>query len=210
MDKLDLKKKYRTLYQPSAKQVELVDVPPLRFLILDGAIEAGEKPGTSPKFQEALDALYGIAYTLKFMSKLAEENPIDFTVMTLEGLWWVKVGEFDISKPGNWMYTLMIVQPDHITLPMFQEGLRQLRQKKGDHPVYSKLRLEGFHEGLSIQVLHIGPYSEEMKTIARMDEYARNTGLIMHGKHHEIYMGDPRRGDPSKLKTVLRHPVQKK
>ena len=208
MDKLDLRKQYKQLYLPPANQVVVVQVPAFQYAMIDGAIEPDESPGTSPAFQQVMQALYGVTYTLKFMSKLRKENPIDYKVMTLEGLWWVEDGEFDITKPGNWCYTLMILQPDHISQGMYQEALAQLRVKK-PNPALDKLRLETFEEGLCIQTMHSGPYADEMATIARMDAFAQEKGYTLHGKHHEIYMGDPRRGDPAKLKTVLRHPVRK-
>ena len=208
MPKLDLRKIYRHLYQPSARQVELVDVPPLQFTMIDGAIEPEHGPGDSPAFQQAMEALYGISYTLKFASKRRAENPIDYTVMALEGLWWVEKGAFDITNPANWCWTAMIMQPEHITDGMFQEALAELHRKKPS-PALDKLRLETFHEGPSIQIMHIGPYAEEPATIARMDAFAEEHGYVLHGKHHEIYTGDPRRAAAEKLKTVLRHPVWK-
>ena len=207
MPKIDLRKELKYLYAPSAKQVALVDVPEFQFAQIDGAIEPGQAPGTSPAFEQALSALYGITYTLKFMSKQRADNPIDYTVMTLEGLWWVEEGEFDITQPGNWRWTMMILQPDHITSAMFAEGLAQLRKKRGDSPALDKLRLARFHEGLALQIMHIGPYANEPATIARMDAFAQEEGYRMIGKHHEIYMGDPRTAAPEKLKTILRHPV---
>lgn len=207
MDKLDLRKQYKHLYQPSAKKVELVEVPAFQFAMIDGEIEPGHGPGNSPAFKQALEALYGISYTLKFTSKLRKEDPIDYTVMALEGLWWVEVGSFDIRKPDNWRWTVMIMQPDHINADMFQDGLEQLRKKK-PNPAIDRLRLETFNEGLSIQIMHIGPYSDEPATIDKMDAFAEEHGYRMRGKHHEIYLGDPLRADPAKLKTVLRHPVE--
>ncbi len=208
MEKLDLRKMYKHLYQPSARKVEVVEVPSLQFGMIDGEIEPGVLPGDSPTFQQAVEALYGISYTLKFTSKRREEDPIDYPVMALEGLWWVEEGEFDITKPGNWRWTAMILQPDHITETMFQEALAQLRRKKPS-PALEKLRLETFHEGLCMQVMHIGPYAEEPATIARMEAFAQENGYVRRGKHHEIYLGDPRRAAPEKLKTVLRQPIQK-
>jgi hypothetical protein len=207
MEKLDLRKQYKHLYQPSAKKVEVVEVPSFKFALIDGQIEPGHGPGNSPSFQDAMMALYGITYTLKFNSKLRKENPIDYTIMTLEGLWWVEHGMYDLSHPEDWLWTAMIMQPGHITEEMFQEALSQVRKKR-PNPALDKLRFETFHEGLCIQVMHLGPYSEEPATIARMDEFARQNGYVMRGKHHEIYMGDPRRTAPEKLKTVLRHPVE--
>lgn len=208
MEKLDLRKQYKHLYQPSAKEVSVIDVPPLQFAMIDGAIEPGQLPGDSPAFQQAVEALFGISYTLKFMYKQRPDRPIDYTVMTLEGLWWKEDGHFDIANPGNWRWTAMIMQPDHITEEMFQEGLAQLRRKK-PNPALDQLRLQTFHEGMSLQIMHIGPYSDEPATIARMDAFAAEHGYRMRGKHHEIYMGDPRRADPARLKTVLRHPIER-
>jgi hypothetical protein len=127
--------------------------------------------------------------------------------MALEGLWWVEEGEFRIDRKDNWAYTVMILQPDHITPDMFNEALRQLRQKKGDQPVFSQLRLETFQEGPCIQIMHIGPYDTEPVTIEKMDAFARANGYKLHGKHHEIYLGNPLKAKPEKLKTVLRHPI---
>jgi len=207
MDRLDLRKQYKHLYQPSAKKVEVVEVPSFQFAMIDGLIEPGILPGDSPAFQQALEALYGISYTLKFTSKLRKEDPIDYAVMALEGLWWVEDGVFDITRADNWCWTAMIMQPDHIGIEIFQDGLVQLRKKKPS-PALDRLRLETFHEGLSIQVMHVGPYADEPGTIARMDAFATEHGYRLRGKHHEIYLGDPRRADPAKLKTVLRHPIE--
>ncbi|HZD11827.1 MAG TPA: GyrI-like domain-containing protein [Candidatus Binatia bacterium] len=208
MEKLDLKREYKPLYAPSAKKVELVDVPGLQFATIEGAIEAGHEPGTSPDFQQATEALYGIAYTLKFASKKRADNPIDYPVMALEGLWWVDDSKFDITVKDNWHWRLMILQPEHIDDEMFQEALQQL-QRKRDNPALSRLSLQAFHEGLCVQTMHIGPYSAEPATVARMEAFAAENGYQMCGEHHEIYLGDPRRAAPEKLRTILRHPVQR-
>jgi hypothetical protein len=207
MKKIDLKKDLKHLYAPSAKQIEIVDVPEFQFAMIDGQIEPDLEPNTSPSFQQAIEAIYGIAYTLKFMFKQREQDPIDYTVMALEGLWDVEEGEFDINRKDNWLWTLMIMQPEHIDQDMFSLARQQVLKKKGN-PAIEMLRLERFHEGPSIQTMHIGPYSDEPATVARMEAYARNNGYIMRGRHHEIYLGDPRRAQPEKLKTILRHPVK--
>jgi hypothetical protein len=133
--------------------------------------------------------------------------------MALEGLWWVEDETFDLKKPGNWKYTLMIMQPDLVTPQMFAEALAQIRKKKGDQPAFARLRLDCFREGLCVQAMHIGPYAAEPATVQKMQAYMQENGcqdlVGLGGKHHEIYMGDPRRADPAKLKTVLRHPVKK-
>jgi hypothetical protein len=213
MKTLDLKKELKYLYAPSAKKVEIVQVPRLQFAMIDGEIEKGYEPGNSPAFAEATEALYGISYTLKFMFKKRKTKAVDYPVMALEGLWWVEDGMFDITIKDNWFYTLMILQPDIITQDIFEEGLAQVRRKRGDSPALSRLRLETFEEGLCAQTMHIGPYATEPATMQRMREFLQENGcrdnVGPNGKHHEIYMGDPRRAQPEKLKTILRHPIEK-
>jgi len=213
MKTLDLKREFKHLYQPSAKKAEIVQLPRLQFAMIDGAIEKGSEPDKSPSFAEATQALYSISYTLKFMLKKHKTDPVDYPVMALEGLWWVEDGMFDITVKDNWFYTLMILQPELITQDIFAEGLEQVRRKKGDSEILSKLRLEHFEEGLCVQTMHIGPYATEPATVERMRVFARENGyrdcVGLGGKHHEIYLGDPRKADPAKLKTVLRHPVEK-
>ena len=213
MKVLDLKKELKYLYAPSAKKVEIVHVPRMQFAMIDGAIEKGEGPGTSPGFAEATQALYGIAYTLKFTLKKRKTHAVDYPVMALEGLWWVEDGRFDIRVKDNWFYTLMIMQPDVITPELFEAGVAEVRRKRGDFPALGKLRLEYFDEGQCMQVMHIGRYADEPATVDRMNTFAEENGyrdcIGRGGKHHEIYLGDPRKADPAKLKTVLRHPVEK-
>jgi hypothetical protein len=213
METLNLKKDLKYLYAPSAKKVEILQVPRLQFAMIDGAIEKGFEPGNSPSFQEATQALYGISYTLKFMLKKRETNAIDYPVMALEGLWWVEDGVFDITVKDNWFYKLMILQPEVITKDIFEEGLAEVRRKKGDSSSLSKLRLADFEEGTCVQIMHIGPYATEPATVERMRAFAQENGyrdlVGSGGKHHEIYLGDPRKADPAKLKTVLRHPIEK-
>src|SRR5512138_1713419 len=168
MKTLDLKKDLKYLYQPTAKKPEILKVPCLQFAMIDGAIEKGSEPGKSPSFAEATQALYSIAYTLKFMLKKRKTNAIDYPVMALEGLWWVEDGLFDITIKDNWFYTLMILQPDVITEEVFGEGLEQVRRKKGDSHFLAKLRLGKFEEGLCMQTMHIGPYATEPVTVERM------------------------------------------
>ena len=157
--------------------------------------------------------MYSMAYTLKFMLKKRKTNPIDYPVMALEGLWWVEDGFFDITVKDNWFYTLMILQPDVVTPEVFEEARKQVHRKRGESDSLEKVRLGTFEEGLCVQVMHLGPYATEPATIERMREYMQENGLKdnvgPNGKHHEIYLGDPRKADPAKLKTVLRHPVEK-
>src|SRR5215204_6026940 len=192
METLDLKKELKYLYAPSVKKAEIVHVPRLQFAMIDGAIEKGKEPANSPGFAESTQALYGLAYTLKFILKKRKTNTVDYPVMPLEGLWWVEDGMFDITIKDNWFYTLMILQPDVITKDVFAEGLEAVRKKKGDLPALSKLKLANFEEGLCVQVMHIGPYATEPATVERMRTFALENGYRDRvgrptGKHHEIY-----------------------
>ena len=209
MKKLDLQRMYKHLYQPSARKVEVVDVPELSFVMLDGRIEKGHSPGDSPSFLAAIQALFGISYTLKFQSKLRKKNAIDYPVMALEALWWVEDGRFELSKPDNWCWRAMMMQPEHIDAEMFAEAMAQLARKKPS-PALERLRLERYGEGLCIQTMHIGPYSSEPATVERMHAFAQENGYLIANQHHEIYLGDPRRSAPEKLKTVLRHQAEKR
>ena len=207
MEKIDLHKTYKDLYTPSAKAVQLVQVPAFNFAMIDGAIEPGHGPGDSPAFQEATQALYSLSYTLKFDVKQRKENPIDYGVMALEGLWFIEEGVFDINVKDNWKYKLMIMQPEFITPAMFQDAVSQVKRKH-DSASVDRLRLEKFEEGLCVQIMHIGPYASEPATVEKMDTFAVQNGYTMSGMHHEIYLGNPLRADPAKLKTVLRHGVR--
>jgi len=213
MKTLDLKVDLRAFFRPSAKKPEVIEVPRFKFLMIDGAIEQDLAPGTSPFFQESMESIYGIAYTLKFMVKKRDNAPFDYPVMALEGLWDVIDGKFDINIKDNWVYTLMILVPDLIRQDDFEEALSQLRKKRGDQPAFSRLRLDEFEERLCVQMMHIGPYATEPETLEKMQAFMAENGyrdLVGEGaKHHEIYMGDPRRAAPEKLKTILRHPVSR-
>ena len=213
MKTLDLKKELKYLYAPSAKKAEIVKVSKLQFAMIDGVIEKGKEPGNSPAFAEATQALYSISYTLKFMLKKRKTNAIDYPVMPLEGLWGIQDVNVDVGKKDNWSFTLMILQPAVITKDIFAEGMEQVRKKKGDSPELSKVRLSHFEEGICAQMMHIGPYATEPATIEIMRALAAENGyrdnVGPNGLHPEIYLGDPRKADPAKLKTVVRHPLKK-
>jgi hypothetical protein len=204
-DKLDLKKDLKHLYQPSAKKPVILELPEMTFLMLDGA----GNPNTSPAYQAAVEALYGVSYTLKFMAK---KHGRDYVVMPLEGLWWGTPQDqhsFTEADKEKFQWTMMIAQPEVITEAMVAEAVEETRRKKGLANL-DELRLETFQEGLCVQILYFGPYNDEGPTIRRMHQFAVDQGYQLRGKHHEIYLNDPRRTDPAKLKTVLRHPVEKK
>jgi len=207
VEKIDLKKELKYLYSPSSKKVDVVEVPKFNFVMIDGQLEPGEPPAQSSVFQEAMGALFGLSYTLKFMSKLRKQNPIDYTVMAVEGLWWVGSGLFNLSSKEPWCWTLMMMQPAHITGEMYAAALAQVRAKR-DSPALDLVRFESFHEGLCIQTMHMGPYADEPATLNRMEAFASRNGYRYQGRHHEIYLGDPRRSKPEKLRTILRHPIE--
>jgi hypothetical protein len=203
MSKIDFKRELKHLYRPSAKKFEVVDVPPMNFLMIDGHGD----PNTAQEYQEAVEALYAVAYKLKFVSK--KELGKDYVVPPLEGRWWAEDMEtFTTARDKSaWDWTMMIMQPEWITQEMVEEAVKQV-EKKG-LPALSKLYLETYHEGLAVQILHIGSYDDEAPTIARMHAFIDENGYDPTGKHHEIYLSDPRKVAPEKLKTVLRQPVRK-
>jgi len=212
--KLDLRKELKHLYSPSAKQVEIVVVPSFKFLMLDGRIEPGRAPEDSPSFRAAFGALYGMSFTLKFMSKLNKAKPIDYKLMALEGLWWTKSREFRVDRKDDLRWTMMILQPNHITKAMVTEAMQQMKAKekaknREPNPALDLLRFEDFKEGTCMQIMHVGPYSEEPRTVERMMAFAGEHGYVRRGKHHEIYLGDPRKSKPERLRTILRQPVKK-
>ncbi len=202
MRKLDLRRQLKHLYQASAREPVLIDVPAMSFLMVDGMGD----PGTASEFQQAVDALYGVAYTLKFMLKMGPRQ-IDYPVMALEGLWWSPgAQQLDTKDRTAWHWTLMIMQPEVITEELVAEASSQVKQRK-DPPALSKLRFEEFHEGLSAQIMHIGPYSGERPALEKLHAFIRESGREPRGKHHEIYLSDPRRAKPERLRTVIRQPV---
>jgi hypothetical protein len=203
MEKLDLKKNLKYLYEPSAKVFSIVDVPLMNFIMIDGHGD----PNTSPEYTESLQALYTAAYTLKF--KVKKELEVDFPVMAAEGLWWMDdMREFSQSRKDDWKWTMMIMQPEIITLQLFAQAVDEALEKKG-LPALSRLRLERYNEGLAAQIMYFGPYANEGPTIARLHQFIEESGHVRFGKHHEIYLGDPRRTAPEKLRTVIRQPMRK-
>lgn len=206
MKKIDFKKELKVYYSGvSSKAPTIVDVPPLNFLMIDGR----GYPGTSQEYKEALETLYPLSYTLKFIMK---KKGKDYVVMPIEGLWWAEnmdvFTEAYMEKKDEWLWTSMIMQPDFITQELVDHAIDEVRKKK-DPPAIEKLRFEKYHEGLSVQILYFGPYSDEGPTIARMHQYAEEQGYRLRGKHHEIYLSDPRRTKPERLKTIIRQPIEK-
>lgn len=204
MTKVDFKRELRHLYGPSAKEFVVVDVPAMQFLMVDGRGD----PNTAQEYTAALEALYAVAYKAKFLSKKQEGK--DYVVPPLEGLWWAEdIEAFASARDKSvWEWTMMIMQPDWVTQEMLTTAVDQVRKQKNP-PALPKLRLETYHEGLAVQILHTGSFDDEGPTIARMhDEFMPANGYEPVGKHHEIYLSDPRRVASDKLKTVLRQPVR--
>ena len=198
--KINLKKELKPLFSPK-KTPHLVDVPPLQYLMIDG-----DGAPESQTFREALGALYSTAYTLKFMLKSA--NRTDFVVPPLEALWWADdLRVFHENARDEWQWTIMIMQPWYISADGLVGAVAELTKKNKRTPAHDGLSLETLEEGRAVQVMHIGPYSEEGPVIATMHAYAMAEGCKLISKHHEIYLCDPRRTAPEKLKTVLRPPV---
>ena len=204
MEKIDFKKKMKEFYN-SPRNPVIVDVPKMQYLMIDGA----GYPGTSQEYQDAMVALYPVAYTLKF--KLKKAGILDFVVMPLEGLWWAKDMEVFLvdARKEEWLWTSMIMQPLDVTKTYYEEVIKEVHEKKNPTAL-SKMRLESYTEGTSVQTLHIGPFSEEGPVIEQMHQFAFDQGYKLHGKHHEIYLSDPRRTPEEKFRTVIRQPLKKK
>jgi len=203
MKKIDIKKNLKHLYQPSAKEVEQIDVPAMNYLMADGAGD----PNISPEFAAIVEALFALSYTLKFMVKNGT-LAIDYGVMPLEGLWWADdMSSFGAGDKSKWKWTLMIMQPEFISRGMVDAAIAEVRAKKNPAAL-SRVRFEKLAEGSAAQIMHIGPFSEESPNILRVHQFIESSGHKRVGKHHEIYMSDIRKTAPSKWKTIIRQPMQ--
>ena len=205
MTKVDLKKELKHLYNPSVKEINLVDVPPMNFVMIDGSGD----PNTAQEYRDAIEVLYSISYTIKFTVR--KDQGIDYGVMPLEGLWWTDdMSLFSTDNKDIWKWTAMIMQPEYVTQDLFKIALQQVEKKK-DLPALSRARFQSFKEGQSAQIMFIGPYSAEGPTIKRIHDFIKDHGDTFEGliqKHHEIYLSDPRRTAPEKLKTIIRQPIK--
>ncbi len=198
MDKVDFKKELKEFYSPSSKKISIVDVPDMNFLMI-----SGEGAPTSPQYLASIQALYPIAYALKFMVKKA--NAIDYGVMPLEGLWWADdMTQFSSDRKDEWKWRSMIMQPKYVAQNDFEAAFEQAKKK--NLPAIDKVRFESFHEGNAAQIMYIGPFSVEGATIQEIHASIKASGHQLSGKHHEIYLNDPSRTAPEKLKTILRQP----
>lgn len=202
MDKIDFKKTLKHLYNPPAKTVVEVVVPAMNFMMVDGKGD----PNDQTIFQPRVEALYSVSYNLKFASKAQLGK--DYTVMPLEGLWWVE-GNLPVdpttSDRSTWLWTLMVMQPDFITQAMFDTAVGEVRKKKNP-ALLEYCRFERYDEGRAAQTMHLGPFSDEKPTIDRVHAYIDEQGGRFSKKHHEIYLSDIRKTAPDKLRTVIRQP----
>ena len=204
----DYKKEYKEFYLPP-KTPELIDIPSMNFAAVRGKGNPNEEDG---EYKSSIGLLYGIAFTIK-MSRLGSrkiEGYLEYVVPPLEGLWWQKgVSGIDYSKKETFEWISMIRLPDFVTKEDFDWAVAEATKKKGLD--FSRTEFFTYREGLCVQCMHVGPYDAEPATIEKMDAYAAERGYAVDigasRFHHEIYLGDPRRCDETKLKTVIRHPV---
>lgn len=204
MDKFDLKKTLPEYFKVSAGKFSVVNLPKFNYFMVDGKGD----PNSDPSYVQAIELLYGASFTLKFKSK--NELGQDYVVPPLEGLWWAKdMKSFETRDKSKWSWTMMIMVPSHLSKSFVAQAKNAFHDKKADADV-SKLRFDSLNEGLSVQTLHLGPYDAEGPILSKMhNEYMPQNNLVFNGLHHEIYLGDPRKTAPEKLKTVLRQPVRR-
>ncbi|MBT7618583.1 MAG: hypothetical protein HN590_14990 [Calditrichaeota bacterium] len=204
MKKIDFKKELKHLYKPTVKKFATVEVPDTNFIMIDGI----GNPNTEKTYAEAVQVIFGLSYTIKFMVKKGDLQ-IDYGVLPLEGLWWMDdMSRFSVDTKDEWKWTMMIMQPEFITRDIYDHAIKELIRKKNPSNI-AQVRFEPYSEGLSAQIMYIGPYADEEPAIKKLHEYIHDEGFNRYGKHHEIYLSDPRRSKPEKLKTVLRQPMRK-
>jgi hypothetical protein len=200
--KVDLKKELKHLYGPSAREVSVVDVPRMNYLMIDGEGD----PNTSRDYADAIEALYAVSYAIKFKIKKSEGN-VDYAVMPLEGLWWTDdMSNFSVEEKDAWKWTAMIMQPEEYVPRELVAPSKSEVQSRKSLPAIQRMRFEAFREGLSAQIMHFGPFSEEGPAIERIHRCIVERGGELRGEHHEIYLSDLRRTKPVRLKTIIRQP----
>jgi len=203
-DKIDLWSEHKEIFSPSAKEPQLVEVPTLVYLRVDGQGD----PNMAPAFAQAIGALYGLAYTLKFSVK--KSKGMDFRVMPLSGLFHADdPAVFLEGRKQEWRWSLMIPIPSRVTPAEVRKAQAEAAARKNASPALPLVRRETVREGLCAQILHRGPYAQERPTIERLHAFIHDMGLAFAGAHHEIYLSDPNRTAPEKLKTIVRQPVKK-
>jgi len=200
--KVDFKRELRELYS-ARRDATFVEVPELQFAMVDGHGD----PNDAPEYAEAVQALFSVSYTARFALKRAPDG-LDYGVMPLEGLWWAKdMSAFTAGDKSSWDWTMMIMQPAQVTRAVFEDA-RVAASRKKSLPAIDRLRLQPFNEGRSAQLLHVGPYAAEGPTIQRLHTFIADHGCELGGQHHEVYLNDPSRTAPEKLRTIIRQPVR--
>jgi hypothetical protein len=205
MEKVDFKKTLDS-YKSQNHKFRIVEIPKRQYLMVDGHGD----PNSSKEFKDAIEALYPVAYKLKFASK--QQLGKDYVVMPLEGLWWAEdMTKFTTARDkSEWDFTLMIMQPDWITEEMFAAAMKKVTEKNPPISI-AKVRFETLNEATCVQTLHIGSFDDESAILDEMhNEFIPEQGCVMTGKHHEIYLSDFRKVAPEKLRTILRQPVVRK
>jgi hypothetical protein len=200
MEKIDFKKELKDYYNASTKEAAIIEVPDMNFLMVDG-----QGAPQSQQYQEAIEAIYAIAYALKFNIKKAKG--IDYGVMPLEGLWWADDMTKFMEDRNKWKWTAMIMQPKYVTQDDFKAAVVQVHEKKA-LTALDKVKFECYHEGKAAQIMHIGPFSEEGPNVEKVHAAIKAAGHQLSGKHHEIYLSDARKAAPEKWKTILRQPMK--
>jgi len=207
MAKIDFKKELKELYQPSKESVSIVQVPKMNFVMIEGR----GNPNNSKEFQDAVEVLYNLSFTIKMMPKKGEtlKGYFEYVVPPLEGLWWTDGKEFDFKNKDKLKWKIMIMQLDFVTQKVFESAVKIIKEKK-DLFALLKVKFESLNEGKCVQILHLGSYSEEPKNIEKMKSFMEGHNLVKNGLHHEIYLSDPRKTASNKLRTILRQPVRNK
>ncbi len=201
-EKVDFKKTFKSLYNPPTGGFQIVDVSKMDYLMIDGK----GNPNTSELYQQSVEVLYTMSYGIKFSLKA---QGFDHVIPPLEGLWWMQnMNDFTRANKELWEWTMMIMQPEWVSNESVEKTRDEVYRKK-KLPLLNKVRFESYCEGLSVQTLYIGAYDNEASTIADMHNFIKDNGYEFNGKHHEIYIGDPRKTLPEKLQTILRQPIRK-
>lgn len=204
MVKIDFKKEYKDLYKPTSKKVSFIEVPKLNYLSVDGKGD----PNTSQEYKDSIEALMSLSYKTKFIMK--KEHQKDYVVMPLEGLWWEDdTGNFSLDDKSLWKWKSLIMQPDFVREEHFKQAKEEIAKKK-DLSSLDKIEFIKIDEGLSAQILYIGPYSDEGPTVEKLHNAIEENNYDFNGLHHEIYLNDVRRTKPEKLKTIIRQPIRLK
>jgi hypothetical protein len=206
MDNLDLKKELKQLYAPSTKEVAVVDMPAMHYLMVDGA----GNPNTAPTYRQTVEALFPLAYSVRAICKAAGQS---FTVMPLEGLWWFKgqpITDFVMTEADKdrFLWTMMILMPDFVDADLVAQARQSVAAKQDAPVLLDDVRFAAFDEGQAVQIMHIGPYADEGPNIKKLHDHIASQGWALSGKHHEIYLSDPRKAAPEKLRTVIRQPFR--